>query len=251
MANVLILFSLTLGQLIVALLFARSRELYEYVAFVVAFADSKLDAQFIALLIFHVASYAILTFLLLCTVQSIASWRPSATAPVAIRLLDKLLRVVIVLTPSGVLAYLTAKAIDRFGWNWLLVLIALVLSAGIMCMLVVELRRIEFPLFRSTLRPPRLTAQDKAFGASVVLALIAYLCMRVWIVEISHLLGLFSIFFIAYSLLLILLNLLLNLGHRVPVTAAAVAAILVLQIIDGYLPVRQFRHSSFLSAMVL
>ena len=28
MANVLILFSLTLGQLIVALLFARSRELY-------------------------------------------------------------------------------------------------------------------------------------------------------------------------------------------------------------------------------
>ena len=160
--------------------------------------------------------------------------------------MEGFLRLVLVLTPSGVLAWLTYRIPEKIAAeNWLLVLICFVLAIGIIVILVVELARVELALYRSTIRPLRLTITDGLFATSLALALLAYASMRLWIVESSHHLGLFSILFIAYSLFLILLIFLVGLGRRVSVVAGVIFLILALQVLDVFIPVTHFRHKSF------
>jgi hypothetical protein len=251
MYGFLILLPLTLISAVIGWLIGTSAQVGEYVTYITdisAIPDvykEALNNQRVWMRIgAHVVAYVILSFTLVATVRTISAPLPS-DRPALLRVFQLILEMIFVAVPTLVLLKINGYALLADPGNPVHMLTVALLGLGLIVTVMLTATRRPLELYATFDTPFSLTKTD--IGASTCLVLGAALIagFALFPIEAATIVGMFPVLMLATSVAFLMLAAIFSRNASpVAVISAMITTVMALNVVDRFLPPREFRHTN-------
>ena len=251
MYGFLILLPLTLISAVIGWLIGTSAQVAEYVTYITdisAIPDvykEALNNQRVWMRAgAHVVAYFILCFTLVATVRTISAPLP-ADRPLLLRTFQLILEMIFVAVPTLVLLKINGYALYVDPGNPVHKLTVALLVLGLIATVMLTVTRRPLELYATFDTPFSLTKTD--IGATTCLLLGAALIagFALFPIEAATIVGMFPVLMLATSVALMMIAAIFSRNASpVAVISAMITTVIALNMIDRFMPPREFRHTT-------
>lgn len=250
MYGFLILLPLTLISAVVGWLIGTSAQVADYVTYITdisAIPDvykEVLNNQRVWMRIgAHVVAYIILSFTLVATVRTISAPLPS-DRPLLLRAFQLILEMIFVAVPTLVLLKINGYALLADPGNPVHMLTVALLGLGLIVTVMLTVTRRPLELYATFDTPFSLTKTDIGAATCLVLGACLIAGFALSPIEAATIVGMFPVLMLATSVAFMVIAAMFSRNASpVAIVSALITTVMVLNVIDRFLPPREFRHT--------
>lgn len=250
MYGFLILLPLTLISAVIGWLIGTSAQVADYVTYITdisAIPDvykEALNNQRVWMRIgAHVVAYIILCFTLVATVRTISAPLPP-DRPFLLRVFQLILEMIVVAVPTLVLLKINGYALLADPGNPVHMLTVALLGVGLIATVMLTVTRRPLELYSTFDTPFSLTKTDIGAGTCLTLGAALIAGFALFPIEAATIVGMFPVLMLATSVALMMVAAIFSRNASpVAIISAVITTVMLLNVIDRFLPPREFRHS--------